>query len=196
MITFTKNNKEASIEKLINDGLRSQGKAAYFGIDDNGTAHTVGVDWNSFRGYWIAEYNYAGRNVICRGTFEACLASAKAWLDRASTGSRISVSLSETKDAEIITQMSTDKTFSVEPACWKERNKQWHAVDWRREFFGDAIHDWTMFGIPPSTLTTASDVNDYKSKKEAYFNKRHDQCMKQCEAVSAAASKAIDEAMS
>lgn len=37
--------------------------------------HHVTLSWNAYRGYYVAEYYWAGRNVIARGTFAVCLAA-------------------------------------------------------------------------------------------------------------------------
>lgn len=42
----------------------------------NYNGHHVNVWWNDYRSYYIAEYTWAGRVVIARGTFASCLAAA------------------------------------------------------------------------------------------------------------------------
>ncbi len=50
--------------------------------DYNG--HHVTVSWNSYRNYYVAEYTWAGRVVLARGSFEVCLAAALAEYRRGS----------------------------------------------------------------------------------------------------------------
>lgn len=60
--------------------------------DYNG--HRYEVAYNTFRGYWIAGYQWSGWNVICRGSFEDCLRAAVDACRRGGTGSQVRVDLS------------------------------------------------------------------------------------------------------
>lgn len=66
--------------------------------DYNG--HFVSVYFNGYRGYWLAEYTWAGRNVLCRGSLASCLDAAKREYDRGALGS------------EVVARYPTKKDFS------------------------------------------------------------------------------------
>ncbi len=53
--------------------------------DYNG--HHVILSWNEYRGYYIAEYFWAGRVVLARGSFADCLRAAMQEQDRGVMGS-------------------------------------------------------------------------------------------------------------
>lgn len=67
--------------------------------DYNG--HAVRVWWNEYRGYYIAEYQWAGRNVLARGAFVDCLRAALAEYDRGALGASVIVAL-RPDDAEAL----------------------------------------------------------------------------------------------
>lgn len=60
-------------------------------VDYNG--HHVSVSFNKYRGYWITEYMWAGRNVLARGTLRATLQAAKDEHKRGARGGSVSVSI-------------------------------------------------------------------------------------------------------
>lgn len=69
--------------------------------DYNGKA--VRVWWNSFRRYYIAEYTWAGRNVLARGSFASCLRAALRYYEAGALGSSVRIVLREgDRDAEEI----------------------------------------------------------------------------------------------
>lgn len=55
--------------------------------------HTVTVHWNEYRGYYIAEYWWAGRVVLQRGTFQQCLDAALDEYRRGALGAAVTVVL-------------------------------------------------------------------------------------------------------
>jgi hypothetical protein len=55
------------------------------GADYNG--HHIKVWWNEHNRYYIAEYTWAGRIVIERGSFAACLRAALTYYERGALGS-------------------------------------------------------------------------------------------------------------
>lgn len=67
--------------------------------DYNG--HHVTLSWNSYRGYYVAEYFWAGRVVVARGDFANCLAAVLAEYARGALGASATVVPRE-DDAEAI----------------------------------------------------------------------------------------------
>lgn len=66
--------------------------------DYNG--HNVSVCWNEFRRYYIAEYWWAGRNVLARGNLESCIQAALNEYNRGALGAGVSV-IPKPEDVEI-----------------------------------------------------------------------------------------------
>jgi len=71
------------------------------GADYNG--HHVSVFWNSYRGYWISEYFWAGRVVLARGTLAQCLVAAREEYNRGAKGATVLVHV----DSELTDTMTT-----------------------------------------------------------------------------------------
>lgn len=59
--------------------------------DYNG--HQVNVAWNNYRGYYVAEYFWAGRVVLARGDFRECLDAAVAEYNKGALGASVSITL-------------------------------------------------------------------------------------------------------
>ena len=57
--------------------------------DYNG--HNVSVSWNDYRRYHIAQYYWAGRYVLARGSFADCLAAATDYYNRGALGASVLV---------------------------------------------------------------------------------------------------------
>ena len=57
--------------------------------DYNG--HHVILSWNDYRKYYVAEYTWAGRVVIARGSFDTCLAATLAEYNRGALGASAAI---------------------------------------------------------------------------------------------------------
>lgn len=57
----------------------------------NYNGHAVTLDWNDYRRYYIAQYWWAGRNVIARGEFAQCLRAVINEFNRGALGSSATV---------------------------------------------------------------------------------------------------------
>lgn len=68
----------------------------------NYNGHQIQVWWNSYRGYYIAEYTWAGRCVIARGEFNKVLRAAMDMHNLGALGSSVSVSFKEGGDSEAV----------------------------------------------------------------------------------------------
>lgn len=65
--------------------MRYAAATAY--ADYNG--HAVSVGWNDYRQYWVAEYFWAGRMVIGRGSLSVCLQAARDEYRKGSRGTTV-----------------------------------------------------------------------------------------------------------
>ena len=74
--------------------------------DYNG--HAVRVYFNDYRGYWVADYTWAGRNVLARGPFTSVLDAALREYNRGALGASLAVEVPETH---------ADALASAEAAC-------------------------------------------------------------------------------
>lgn len=75
--------------------------------DYNG--HHVTLSWNSYRGYYVAEYFWAGRVVLARGSFDVCLAAVLAEYNRGALGASASICPREDDAAAIATCTARDE---------------------------------------------------------------------------------------
>lgn len=70
-----------------------RGAAAGASADFNG--HYVTVSFNTYRNYYVAEYMWAGRVVLARGTLAACVAAAMAEYRRGAKGAMVAIKVRE-----------------------------------------------------------------------------------------------------
>jgi hypothetical protein len=77
----------------LNRRAAAMGSPRYAAVTSNAdyNGHHVTVSWNSYRGYYIAEYFWAGRIVLTRGEFDVCLAAAFVEYDRGALGASVTV---------------------------------------------------------------------------------------------------------
>jgi hypothetical protein len=52
----------------------------------NYNGHHVSLYWNDYKGYYVADYTWAGRNVIARGTFKQCLDACVTYYEKGHIG--------------------------------------------------------------------------------------------------------------
>lgn len=82
-----------SIVDAYNRAAASHGSPRYAKgashADYNG--HHVAVRWNSFRGYYTADYWWAGRNVLARGSLATCMRAAIDFYDRGALGAAVTI---------------------------------------------------------------------------------------------------------
>jgi hypothetical protein len=107
--------------------------AAY--ADYNG--HHVNVWWNSYRGYYIAEYFWAGRIVLARGEFGTCLVAALNEYDRGALGASVSVTPRE-DDAEALAVCNAN-TRLVRGNVEFGKNSVWWT--WRHQAASESARD-------------------------------------------------------
>lgn len=122
--------------------LRIAGLSAH--ADYNG--HAIIVQYNSYRGYYITEYFWAGRVVLSRGTFADCLSAALAEHDRGALGSSVAVTVRD-GDTEALARCAGEPRL----VPGKESARDWYT--WRHTiaaqagdsgFHGRPIFDWEL----------------------------------------------------
>jgi hypothetical protein len=82
-----------SLIDMINRRAAATGSPRYASLAESAdyNGHHVGVTFNDYRRYWVAEYTWAGRVVIGRGSLEECLRAAKREYDRGAKGATVCV---------------------------------------------------------------------------------------------------------
>ncbi len=101
----------------------------------NYNGHHVTLDWNDYRRYYIAQYYWAERIVIARGTFEHCLAATLEEYNRGALGSSAAIYPRE-DDAEAIALCAA--TAELRPG--KEPPREWYT--WQHECAAASARDY------------------------------------------------------
>lgn len=125
--------------------------------DYNG--HYVTLSWNDYRGYYVAQYFWAGRIVIARGSFETCLAATMTEYGRGALGASASVCPREDDEAAIALCKSTEGLVprSLDKGHW---------YTWRHECAAASVRDYAY----PQSLAMVFDWELMQSAetREAY----------------------------
>lgn len=87
----------------------------------NYNGHCLTLSWNDYRGYYVLEYFWAGRVVLCRGAFKDCLREALAYYDRGAMGSCVNIHLKE-GDAEAIELCEKEGARIQKGSLWENGN--------------------------------------------------------------------------
>lgn len=146
--------------------LGSPGYAmATAGADYNG--HRVGLSWNSYRGYYIAEYTWLGRQVIARGDFAACLAAVLREQARGALGSCAQISPRE-DDAEAIALC--EATPELVAGDLNSADRSWYT--WRHQCAAESARDCALAHrlvmlFDWELLQTAPSRDEYKAALKA-----------------------------
>lgn len=99
--------------------------------------HHVDLRWNSYRGYYVAEYFWAGRVVLARGDFATCLAAVLAEWKRGDLGTSARVSPREGDEEALALARSTPELIESESAFAHEQ--PWWT--WRHELGNESARD-------------------------------------------------------
>lgn len=134
--------------------------------DYNG--HFVSVYFNDYRQYWVADYTWAGRIVLGRGTLANCLSAAKAEYDRGALGACVVVTVESEEDKQ------EAELFGFQPyskEIQEAYNKTWQ--DDRFECLSEAFQ-YETHGLAPSVglLANSKSAAEFKEKLAAYFAER------------------------
>ena len=141
--------------------------------DYNG--HRITVSWNNYRGYWIAEYFWAGRVVLARGTLADCLQAAKSEYERGALGASVTASFAPRADS-IGDRLPTESEEDFTRLCAELGFVDADDMSWRtpmHDLVGDAM-GWERHGLAPAVgyLANSTSVEEYKAKLDAFFAER------------------------
>lgn len=157
--------RQGTIIDLINRSAAATGSmrlaAAASHADYNG--HTVRVWFNDYRRYWIAEYHWAERVVLGRGSFENCLEAAMREFNRGAAFAEVKV--------------TSPRELSQEQACRAAglvpEDEVQAETDPKFAEVGNALWYERHFGIPATHfLIQARDMDEYKAMVDAEFATR------------------------
>lgn len=112
--------------------------------DYNG--HHVTLSWNSYRQYYVAEYHWAERIVIARGSFDSCLAAVLAEYKKGALGASASINPRE-DDAAAVAACEAANDL-VRGDLWEQQEDgtrklglpSWHT--WRHECAAASARDY------------------------------------------------------
>ena len=124
----------------------------------------VSVAWNEYRRYWVAEYWWAGRIVLARGSFDQCLRAAKDEYDRGALGATVLVSASTLEEVAFARSLGFE-TYS------KEIADSWY-VSWADDRYAEvefAMRWEAQFGVPATKiLLESSTVEEFHERIHSY----------------------------
>lgn len=144
------------------------------GADYNG--HHVAVTFNTFRGYWIAEYMWAGRNVIGRGSLAEALTEGKRLHARGAKGATVTAVYPEPRASDRHVAPEARDWFSTVCRAAGMLEGSEGRPAWRTELHdlvSDAFNCEAHFGVPAiGFLTQARDAADYKERVERFLAER------------------------
>jgi len=127
------------------------------------------LTWNSYRRYYVAEYTWAGRVVIARGSFADCLAAARREHDKGNVGSSIVVQL---RDGD--TDAAAACAASGLSAGGLEERPCWHT--WRHQVAACCAPDSANRRLPVmifdlQLLEAAADAASYEQALRAKYGR-------------------------
>jgi hypothetical protein len=126
------------------------------GADYNG--HCVSVEFNDYRGYWVASYTWGGDMRFARGDLAHCLTEAKQFYESQGRGASVRVRcLSDADEA-------TCTAHGYMPA--DAEDKSWR--DWKFEQINQALEmERHGFGNYTGNLIAATSPEDYAARCKA-----------------------------
>lgn len=158
-------------------------RGAMAGHSANYNGHLIRVYWNDYKKYWLAEYTWAGRNVLCRGSFEECLDAALEEHGRGASFSEV-LTFPETIAQALYAQSKGLSVEDMEPKA-----DPMHAL------VGDAMRLQEQFGVPATTyLLQSKTPEEYKAKVDADFDAQRERRVAHAEAHGARVTLQIEMA--
>lgn len=154
---------------------------AMAGADADYNGHAVSVYFNSYRGYWLAEYTWSGRNVLARGKLEDCLRAGKREYDRGALGASVKAHYPDPKRGDDHDPEESPEEFerlcveagytSTETVPEKEHFASWWTP--LHEKVNDALF-FERHGMFPAVgfLCNSKTVEEYEAKMDAHRNER------------------------
>lgn len=136
--------------------------------DYNG--HHVTLAWNDYRGYYVAAYQWAGRNVIARGTFAACLDATLREYNRGALGSSATIAAHDPEAVALCKATPAlvpgPETFAHESTWWTWRHKA--AAESARDYANPRalvrIFDWQI-------MQDAADLAAYETAVKTKYGR-------------------------
>jgi hypothetical protein len=141
---------------------------AELGANADYNGHRVEVSFNDYRRYWVAEYFWAGRCVISRGSFADVVRAAAAFHATQGRGGDVIVTTRDESEAETARalgfQLCTDETRAAHRATY---------ADARFAEINRAA-DYERHGLAPAVgmLANSATIEEYRTKLEAFFAER------------------------
>jgi hypothetical protein len=103
----------------------------------NYNGHHVTLTWNSYRGYYVAEYFWAGRNVIARGSFASCLAAVLSEYQRGDLGACATIAPRE-DDTEAVAMCEAEGSLAPGDVNFGHESP-WYT--WRHKAAAESVRD-------------------------------------------------------
>ena len=149
------------------------------GSDADYNGHYVSVAFNTYRQYWVAEYFWAGRIVVGRGSFENCIIAAKAEFDRGALGATVVVTGVEDDKVEWMTTLGF-VPYSPDIAAAHFTSFS----DLRYAEINSAMTFERQLGCPAvGLLANSATIDEYNAKADAFFAERKARNQKQLATV-------------
>lgn len=156
----------------------------------NWNGHHLTLSWNNYRGYYVGEYFWGGRQVITRGLtkFETALEQMIRAYDQGGLGTCLSVTpridwiVVETADGKSSTKIENkfeeDWEFATKhprlQAYSKEiadlYNTTWRT--WKHELVNEVLFWEKQMGVPVQLLIEANSKKEWISKREEFLAAR------------------------
>ena len=113
----------------------------------NYNGHGVSVSWNEYRRYYTAEYYWAGRMVLARGSFESCLRAALREYNRGALGASVSVGPREddTEAVRLCEEAVADPASGLVAGEIPRGMSEW--MTWRHDCAARSVRDSANRGM-------------------------------------------------
>lgn len=159
-----------SLTDAVNRAALATGstRAAAAGHQADYNGHRVTVSFNTFRQYWVADYTWAGRVVLARGSFENCLIAALREYTRGALGSSVHVVL---RDEDL-----DEAQLAILHGFLPKAEAEAKDAEWRDARYAETHHALNMegqLGIPAVTfLIQSTSVEDFRAKIHEHCQER------------------------
>lgn len=161
MKNFWMPTKPLSVIDLINRKCLATGSIsnAQRGSDADYNGHAVIVNYNSYRKYYIAEYFWAGRRVLARGTIRECILPSIEFYKQDGRGAQLTIFPVTDEDVKVCESFDLLQEFS-ETSSKAHRDSWW---TWKHERVSYALDLYKRWGVPFKLLLDAQSSEDWDS---------------------------------
>lgn len=129
----------------------------------NYNGHHISVSYNTYRKYYIAEYCWAGRVVLSRGTLTQCVAAAMTYYNRGDLGASVSIGHIRSEDEAELDALVAQHGLVPGDA---PRKLTWYT--WRHEAAVESVRDYANPG--GFTMVFDWEIMQAVSTREEYEN--------------------------